>query len=48
MRGSCVLHCKVLQLPLYIGCGNGLCGMPGIGVCVCACMCVWLEKWQKI
>ena len=34
-----MLHCEVLQLPLYIGWGNGWCGMPGIGVCVCACVC---------
>ena len=39
-----MLHCVVLQLPLYIGWGYGWCGMPGIGVCVC----VRLEKWQKI
>ena len=32
VRGSCVLHCKVLQLPLYIGWGCGWCGMPGIGL----------------
>ena len=31
-----MLHCEVLQLPLYIGWGYGWCGMPGIGVCVCA------------
>ena len=44
--GSCVLHCEVLQLPLYIGWGYGWCGMPGIGVCVCVC--VRYEKWQNI
>ena len=31
-----MLHCGVLQLPLYIGWGYGWCGMPGIGVCVCS------------
>ena len=31
-----MLHCEVLQLPLFIGWGCGWCqwcGMPGIGVC---------------
>ena len=32
-----MLHCEVLQLPLYIGWVYG-CGMPGIGVCVCVCV----------
>ena len=31
-----MLHCEVLQWPLYIDWGYGWCGMPGIGVCVCA------------
>ena len=35
-----MLHCEVLQLPLYISWGCGWCGMPGIGVCMCACVCV--------
>ena len=33
-----MLHCKVRQLSIYIGCGYGWCGMPGIGVCVCMCV----------
>ena len=35
-----MLHCEVLQLPLYISWGYGWCGMPGIGVCVCVCVAV--------
>ena len=39
-----MLHCEVLQLPLYIGWGYGWCGMSGIGVCVYACACVCGSK----
>ena len=46
VRGSCVLHCEVLRLPCYIGCGYGWCDMQRIGVC--ARVCVWLKKLQKI
>ena len=35
MQGGRVLQCEVLQLPRYIGCGYGWCGMPGVACCVC-------------
>ena len=49
VRGSYVLHCEVLQLPLYIGWEYGWCGMPRIAcVCVCACVCACaVEKMAK-
>ena len=36
-----MLHCEVLKLPHYFGCGYGWCGMPGVSVCVCVCVCGW-------